>query len=200
MKEHDHPLGTVTGLIRQAGTGFCQRYSLGIDLDLDSGAVEVGERGINALSFASRAGASILDLAVVEVVDIFSDPAVVDEMLLALILLSLGEDDPDEPVRIGGRVDRHDFDGFVNRVSGEPHIPLMIEGIVIARQGYGGRGRVGAAAGVREGHASQDQRRADQQPRESMNCHVSVTSSIGPGRLQERWAGLRLSTCGSRGR
>ena len=96
-----------------------------------------------------------------EVVDVFGDPAVVDEVVLALLPVTLGEDHPDEPVRIVRRVDRHDLDRFVGRMAGEPHIPVMIEMNVVARQGQGGRERGRATAGGREGHAGEDQRCAD---------------------------------------
>ena len=178
MKEHDHCLGPVTGLIRQAGADPSERHALGIDRDLDAGAVEIGERCIYALSFPSLAGASIVDLAVMEVVDVFGDPAVVDEVVLALLPLPLGEDDPDEPVRIVRRVDRHDLDRFVCRMAGEPHIPVMIEMNVVARQGYGGRERGRATAGGREGHAGEDQRCADQQPRKTMTRHCFNHSPV----------------------
>ena len=67
-----------------------------------------------------------------EVVDVFGDPAVVDEVVLALLPVTLGEDDPDELVRIVRRVDGHDLDGFVCRMAGKPHIPVMIEMNVVA--------------------------------------------------------------------
>ena len=102
VKQHDQFLSRMTGLIREAGADPPERHAFSIDDDLDPGAIETGERHLHALSFLLSAGASIVDLAVVEVVDVFGDPAIVHEVMLAFRSLPLGEDDPDEPVWMEG--------------------------------------------------------------------------------------------------
>ena len=143
MEKQKQRAGGMPRLVGQAGADSGQRLVGEIDRDLDGHVIEAGERDSNAQPLSRRAGPFIFDWPVVASRKALDDLPAVEEVRLALAAVALGEEHPDGPEVVAGRIDRHDFHAFVHRMVRQPDEPVVIPVMVSGHQRHDRCGRVG---------------------------------------------------------